>query len=233
MSSRLLLSARYWARLRQWYRTHGRHELPWRHDRSPWKVLLAETLLHRTRAEIAAVIYPKLVSELPSPAAVVERPARWRELMRPAGLAWRAETFLATCRVLVEKHHGQVPEDLQALVALPGVGHYVAQAVLCFGFGRRAVIVDTNTIRLAARISGEALNPAHHRSRAVHQMVRRLGPGAKAPDAEDNLALLDLAGLVCQARAPRCGICPIQAGCVTGLSTLLATQSGSKRLHAR
>src|SRR5205809_6900784 len=76
------------ARLRSWHRTWGRHTLPWRRDRSPWGILVAETLLRRTRAETAARIYSMLLSEFPEPSAVVASPARWTRLTRPLGLAW-------------------------------------------------------------------------------------------------------------------------------------------------
>jgi A/G-specific adenine glycosylase len=213
-----LLATSDWQRLRRWYRRHGRHELPWRNNRTPWRVLLAETLLHRTRANSVAVLYPAVTEEFPTPATVVERPERWRELTRSAGLAWRAESFIRACSELVYRHGNRVPGETAALKELPGIGHYVASAVVCFGFGQRAMLVDTNTIRLAARISGEDLHPERHRSRAVRDVVSRLGPEGEAPDADDNFALLDLAALVCTPREPRCMLCPLRESCVTGRS---------------
>ncbi len=215
-SSGLLLEARGWQQLRHWYRQHGRHDLPWRKNRTPWRVLLAETLLHRTRADSVAAIYPLIVREFPSPEAVLEHPERWRELTRPLGLVWRVETFIRTCSELVRKHGARVPDEFPALEALPGFGHYVSNAVMCFGFGERAALVDTNTIRLAGRIAGRNLDPGRHRSRAVREAVAGLGPDGETPDAKDNFALLDLAALVCTPRAPRCMVCPLREACVTG-----------------
>lgn len=215
-----LLGDRDWRRLRRWYGSHGRHDLPWRRARSPWRVLMAETLLHRTRAASAAISYPAVVREFLSPEAVLDRPELWRELTRSLGLAWRAEKFLLTCRELVQGHGGRVPDGIAALEALPGIGHYVANAVVCFGFDRRAVLVDTNTIRLAGRISGEGLDPSRHRNRAVRETVARLGADGRAPDADDNFALLDLAALVCTPRAPQCTVCPLMEGCVIGRSAM-------------
>lgn len=213
-----LLGARDWRRLRRWYRKNGRHGLPWRQNRTPWRILLAETLLHRTRADSVVAIYPAAIREFSSPAAVLERQDLWRELTRPAGLVWRAESFVRACSELVHRYGNRVPGEPAALEELPGIGHYVASAVVCFGFGQRAALVDTNTIRLAARISGEDLQPGRHRSRAVRDAVSRLGPEDKAPDADDNFALLDLAALVCTPREPRCMLCPLRESCVTGRS---------------
>ncbi len=176
-----LLENRDWHRLRAWYGLRGRHGLPWRRARSPWRVLLAETLLHRTRADTVARVYPAASSGFPSPKAVVDRPELWRELTRPLGLSWRAETFIAACSELVREHAGRVPDERAALERLPGIGHYSANAVICFGFGRNAALVDTNTIRLAARISGERLDPSRHRSRAVREAVARLRPDGQPP----------------------------------------------------
>ncbi len=222
-----LLGTRDWQRLRRWYGLHGRHDLPWRQSRSPWRVLIAETLLHRTRAASAAAVYPEVVRKFLSPEAVLDRPELWRELTRSLGLAWRAEKFLLTCSELVQGHGGRVPDGMPALEALPGVGHYVANAVVCFGFGRRAVLVDTNTIRLAGRVSGEVLDPSRHRNRAVRETVARLGADGRAPDADDNFAFLDLAALVCTPRAPQCTVCPLMEGCSTGRSAMEAAENFS------
>jgi A/G-specific adenine glycosylase len=218
MAADSFLSTEAWQQLRRWYGLYGRHQLPWRRERSPWRVLVAETLLHRTRAEQAAQLYPAVIAAFPSPEAILARPERWHELTRSAGLLWRTEMFLTTCKILVEKHGGQVPDDLAALIALPGIGHYVAQTVICFGHSKPAVIVDTNTIRLAARVSGETLLATRHRSHRVHQAVARLGEHARASDAEDNFALLDLVALVCKPAKPQCPACPLRNCCITGRS---------------
>ena len=211
-----LLSSLEWVSLRSWYQTHGRHHLPWRHLATPWHVFLAETLLHRTRAEAVEAIYPRIVHEFPSPAVVVHEAPRWIEMTRSTGLSWRAEAFISACRSVLAQYEGRVPDRWDALMTLPGVGHYVASAVRCFGFGIRGVIVDSNTIRLAARISGEVLDISHHRSQKVRAMVARLSEDFNPPGPDDNYALLDLAAKICRTGKPQCAECPIQPGCATG-----------------
>ncbi len=211
-----LLSKNEWASLRSWYQTHGRHHLPWRHQATPWRVFLAEALLHRTRAEAVEVIYPRIVQEFQSPAAVVREETRWIEMTRSTGLSWRTEAFISACRSVLAQYEGRVPDRWDALMALPGVGHYVASAVRCFGFGMRAVIVDSNMIRLAARISGEVLDISHHRSQKVRAMVARLSEDLDSPGPDDNYAFLDLAAKICRTDKPQCAECPIQPGCATG-----------------
>ena len=131
--------------------------------------------------------------------------------MASLGLRWRAENVVEVARSLVEEFGGRVPDTEIELRSLPGVGDYVAQAVLCFGFGRRSVLVDTNTVRITGRVFG--------REKARRWQLRldlyRLA-GADGPDAPFNYALLDLGALVCTAGRPRCGQCPVSSHCATG-----------------
>ena len=205
-----------WASLRTWHQEHGRHHLPWRVGATPWNILLAEILLHRTKASTVERLYNKVLKQFPSPESVVRQPADWLKETRSAGLAWRARAFIAACEKLAALHQNEVPSGRPALTSLPGIGHYIASAVRCFGFGFPEVIVDTNTIRLASRITGEPLSSTHHRSRKVEQTVASIMANGTAGYAEDNYALLDLAGLVCQTKNPVCDRCPLVSGCVTG-----------------
>lgn len=223
------LSGKDWASLRSWHRDHGRHDLPWRRQPTPWRVLLAEVLLHRTRAPAVLSLYERAVDRFPSPEYVIQRRAEWLEMSRPTGLAWRAEVFVRACEILLADHHGQVPERWEALTALPGVGHYIASAVRCFGFRTPEVMVDTNTIRLASRITEEPLSPAHHRNRKVREAVARLAEDGVAPGPEDNYALLDLAAEICHPVKPECPRCPVRFGCATGRRSLVeSTPKGGR-----
>ena len=215
------LSSRDWARLRTWHDEHGRHHLPWRRDSTPWKVLLAEVLLHRTRATSVERLYDEALDRFPGPEAIVQRPADWLQTTQPAGLTWRGQSFISTCDSLVALHGSHVPSKWTHLTSLPGIGHYIASTVRCFGFGLPEVIVDTNTVRLASRITGEPLSPSHHRSRRVRLVVASLLANGTAACARDNYALLDLASLICRIGMPQCDRCPVVSGCVTG-SRLLA-----------
>ena len=205
-----------WANLRSWHREHGRHYLPWRVNAAPWNVLLAEVLLHRTRASSVERLYGEVLNQFPSPESIVRRPAEWLTTTRPAGLTWRTRLFISTCDRIIALHQGKVPVGWIALTSLPGIGHYIASTVRCFGFGLPEVIVDTNTIRLASRITGEALSPTHHRSRKVRQAVARLLENGIAGCLGDNYALLDLAAMVCHTVNPACAQCPLATGCATG-----------------
>jgi A/G-specific adenine glycosylase len=232
LAHRALLPGAAWAKLRAWYGANGRHDLPWRRHSDPWRILVAETLLHRTRADIAAQLYTMMIDEFRGPRDVLRHADRWRELVLPGGLAWRADAFVSCCEQLEHTFNSAVPEGRAHLERLAGVGHYVAEAVRCFGYGIPSVLVDTNTIRLASRISGLHASPTQHRNRAVHELVGRLSDHAAPPPADDNYALLDLAALVCLPGTPRCEACPIAAWCRTGKSKVLASESAASTVSS-
>ena len=91
------------------------------------------------------------------------------------------------------------------------MGDYIASAVLCFAFGRLSVLMDTNTMRIARRVTRQAERPIWRLRLSLHQLA-----GPKGTDTEWNQALLDLGALTCTARAPKCGDCPILDHCATG-----------------
>jgi A/G-specific adenine glycosylase len=209
---RSLLSDCDWHRLRIWYGKHGRR-LPWRNSATPWSILLAETLLHRTGANVVQALYPLIRKAFPSPKSVVLKTDQWTNMLHKGGLFWRARIFVSACEVLVQRHGGDVPSERRQLESLPGVGHYTASAVRCFGFGHREFITDTNTIRLVGRIAGKRLNPANHRTKSVQTLVAQLSDKGRPPVAEDNYALLDLAATVCKPQIPMCHKCPLRSHC--------------------
>src|SRR5205823_5820265 len=106
---------------------------------------------------------------------------------------------------------GDVPNTREDLLTLPGVGDYVANAVLCFGFGRAAILMDSNSERIVGRVAGSR---ASGRRWQMRLDLYRLA-GATGADREFNSALLDLGALVCRASRPRCLVCPVNGHCAT------------------
>jgi A/G-specific adenine glycosylase len=192
------------ARLLAWFATH-RRPLPFRQHRSPWAVLVAEVMLQQTRAETVGPRLERLLARFPDPAALAaadeeEVLAFWRGL----GYYRRARLLHQAARRMVERHGGRVPEDPDALRALPGVGPYVAAAVGAFAFGRDEAAVDANAARVLARLwDVERADPA---------LAQRLLPRGRA--AEWNEAVMDFGNLVCTPRRPRCGSCPVEHLCL-------------------
>jgi DNA (cytosine-5)-methyltransferase 1 len=193
-----------------WHRKHAR-DFPWREQVDPWHVLMAEVCLHRTRADQARPVYEALAQLAPTPADMVKNARRARAAMRSLGLRWRADNMIKIARALVRDHGGVVPSDSLELRQLPGVGDYVANAVLTFGFGQRTVIVDTNTSRIVGRVRGREDKTLRWQLRLdLHGLAGRDGPNAAF-----NYALLDLGAKICRAGTPLCNDCPVVRHCAS------------------
>jgi A/G-specific adenine glycosylase len=188
-----------------WGRKHLR-DLPWRATRDPWHVLVAEVMLQQTQADRVVPRWTEFCERWPTPADVAAAHAAdvlvaWQGMGYPR----RVLNLQRAAAQVVELHGGVLPADLDALLALPGVGPYTARAVLAFAFEADAAVVDTNVGRVLARRAGERLTP----SAAQRAADEWLPPGRSWAW---NQTLLDLGATVCRP-APECAHCPVADGC--------------------
>jgi A/G-specific adenine glycosylase len=183
-------------------------DLPWRATRDPWHVLVSEVMLQQTQATRVVAPYRRFVARFPSAATCAA--ASPADVVRAwAGLGYnrRALHLHRTAIAIVDRHRGRVPDELDLLLELPGVGPYTARAVLAFAHGLPVGVVDTNVSRVLARaVAGRPLT-----SRAAQQLADRLVDAHEA--WRFNQALFDLGARCCTARAPRCGTCPLRSHC--------------------
>ena len=196
-----------------WHARAGVWSPPWRRGGDPWQVLVGELALGRARPRDAERIHRHLSEVAASPAALLAQDAS-EDTLREIGLRDKAPLLVRIADDLETYFDGAVPGEELDLALLPGVGDYVARAVLTFGFGRRQVLVDRTTARLAARITGHD----DDRRFQIRLDLHRLS-GAQGPDAAFNAALLDLGRWICKATAPRCEACPLRSRCTTGRRT--------------
>jgi len=189
-----------------WARSAGR-DLPWRRTRDPWSVLVAEIMLHQTQVERVVPKYGAFLERFPTPRSCAAAPVG-DVVQAWAGLGYnrRAVNLHRTAARLVADHRGGVPDELVALQTLPGVGPYTARAVLAFAFERDVAVVDTNVGRVLARQAGGRLGLTD--AQAVADALVPEGMGWVW-----NKAVLDLGAVICTARAPACGDCPVEATC--------------------
>ncbi|MFA9444179.1 A/G-specific adenine glycosylase [Egicoccus sp. AB-alg6-2] len=185
-----------------------RRDLPWRRTRDPWAVLVSELMLQQTQVGRVLPRFREFLDRFPTPQACAA--AAPGEVVRVwAGLGYnrRALNLHRTAVAVVEQHDGRLPDDLDALLALPGIGPYTARAVLAFAFERDHGVVDTNAARFLARaVAGRRLGAREAQALADAQVP----PGAAW---EWNQSVLDLGATICVKRAPRCERCPLQASC--------------------
>ena len=199
---------------------------PWRGPLSFWQGLVAEVLLQRTRAPQVAAIFDELRRRYPSAtrfAAASE--TEITDLIAPLGLRWRARHLhgLAKC---IGRLRGRLPRDQMELERLPGVGPYAAAAALSLHGDRRAVIIDSNVVRVLSRLVGRPYDGETRREKWLLELADELTPHHDFRCY--NYALLDLAILICRPSRPNCEVCPIRSWCATG-STLTELPSESVR----
>lgn len=188
-------------------------EFPWRNDGDPFRVMLAEMMLVRTRADLVAPVYRELVHRWPEVAALAAASDEDVEaVLLPLGLPQRIPFFRKAAQHLLDTYGGAVPADRKQLERIPGVGRYTAEAVLAFAYGQAIVPVDVNVLRWAARVTGRPMSHATKGSAELRSVLADLAPlgGRKA------YKLLDFTRLVCRARKPRCGECPVRDLCEYG-----------------
>ena len=185
-----------------------RRDLPWRRTRDPWAVLVSEAMLQQTQVARVVDRFDAFLDRFPDAAAMASAPLA-DVLDAWAGLGYyrRARDLHRAATAVVERHAGRVPDDLSALLALPGVGPYTARAVLVFAFEQDHGVVDTNAARVLARaFSGSPMGAS-----VVQRLADALVPTGAA--WAHNQSMLDLGAMVCTARAPRCAECPLAHGC--------------------
>ena len=205
------------ARVLAWYAGSAR-DLPWRHPGRPddlaWPVLVSEVMLQQTPVARVEPVWRAWLERWPTPSALAADPAgeavrAWGRLGYPR----RALRLHAAATAVVERHGGRVPSDPVDLRALPGVGEYTAAAVGAFAFGQRVAVVDTNVRRVLVRAVQGRAQPAPALTAAETALARAVLPEAPPDDPllppRWSVAVMELGALVCTARSPRCGACPV------------------------
>jgi A/G-specific adenine glycosylase len=190
-----------------WYRTSAR-PLAWRRTRDPYRILVSEVMLQQTQAARAEPAWEAFCARFPDAPSLAAAPlADVLTMWRGLGYNRRAVSLHRAAQVVVAEHGGALPDDLDALRGLPGVGPYTARAVLAFAFGRDVAPVDVNVARVLSRaVVAAPLTPAAAQRVADEVVPRGDGPGWSQ-------ALMDLGARVCTARTPRCDACPVAAAC--------------------
>ncbi len=206
------LPARLGPELLRWFDRH-RRPLPWRRDRDPYRIWVAETLLQQTRVAQAAPYFERFVARFPSVRTLAR--AREGEVLKSwegAGYYARARRLRHAARIVVGEHGGRLPRTVEALEQLPGVGPYTARAIASLAFDRPVVALEANGLRVAARWVREQrpLASAGVRPRLERVLASVLPSGRPG---SFNEAVMELGETVCRPRAPRCPVCPVAFAC--------------------
>lgn len=222
------------SRVIDWFADAAR-PLPWRApDVSPWAVLVSEFMLQQTQVARVVPRWEAWMERWPTPSALAAAPPSeavraWDRLGYPRRALWLHRAAVE----IVERHGGEVPADLDSLLALQGIGPYTARAIASFAFGVRVPVVDTNTRRVIARvIAGQAEPGPPSTTRDLAAMAELL-PRTDAAARAFNAGAMELGAIVCTARAPRCDACPVAALCNWRAAGFPAYDGPKKSAQAR
>jgi A/G-specific adenine glycosylase len=200
-------------------------EFPWRNTSDSYKILVAEVLLQKTGAEAVAPIYTSFLVRYPTleklAGASVEDVAI---LIKPLGLAFRAERLCAAAQILMEKHQGIVPRSEEELLLLPGVGKYTARSICAHAFDLPAAVLDANVARILERFFNLKGERVKSRCKILWAAAEEILP--EKEQSRWNLTLLDFGAMVCTASKPHCAECPLQKQC--GYLSIASLEISSK-----
>jgi len=198
--------------LLDWYAAEQR-DLPWRSTDDPYAILVSEIMLQQTQVDRVLPKYQQFLAAFPTLADLAAAPtADVISTWIPLGYNMRAVHLQSIARQVAAEYGGHIPDTIEELLKLKGVGRYTAGAIACFAYKKQVAMVDTNIYRVLHRIflglehSGSKLN--HHYMLALAEQVL---PGGKA--YEWNQALMDLGATICTSNNPQCTGCPLQATC--------------------
>ena len=192
-----------------WYE-RSRRDLPWREAGvSAWQILVSEFMLQQTPVARVVPVWTDWVRRWPTASATAAASAAdvlraWGKLGYPR----RAKRLHECATVIARDHHDVVPEDIDTLLTLPGIGSYTARAVACFAYRQPVPVVDTNVRRVVARAVHGLADAGAPSVTRDHADVSALLPSEDAVP-RFSVALMELGATVCTARTPRCGLCPL------------------------
>lgn len=192
---------------------------PWRETEDPYRLLVAEMMLIRTRADQVEPVYREFLDAY---STLEEATQATRDdvhhYLDVLGLTWRADRVHEALMKIERDFHGSVPHSKDDLQSLPGVSQYVASAVRCFAWGIPEPLIDANTVRISGRLFGLEVDSHSRETRQFRQLIEELLD--KSEPKTYNYALLDLGAQICTSRSPNCEICPLLSQCRHGRAQL-------------
>ncbi|MEJ2248674.1 MAG: hypothetical protein P8Y97_03320 [Candidatus Lokiarchaeota archaeon] len=185
----------------------------WRLDRNPYKVLISEILLVRTKASQVVQSYNKFLKKYPTINDFYGlKLDEVREIIKPLGLLFRANYIKTISNQIQNEFKGKIPNNFEDLKSLKGIGKYSANAILCFGYGKKRPLVDSNFIRVYKRVFNIfARTKTAKNDKFLWAFAEKILPNMQY--IKYNYAILDLGGNICLSRNPKCYLCPVNKIC--------------------
>jgi len=200
-------------RLLDWHAQHGRHDLPWQVDRTPYRVWLSEIMLQQTQVATVIPYFERFIERF----ATIEQLASASQddvlhLWTGLGYYARARNLHKAAQQVCEQHSGCFPENFEDVVALPGIGRSTAGAILAQSLGQRHAILDGNVKRVLSRFFAIPGWPGKREvENQLWEQAERLTPDTQVADYTQ--AIMDLGATVCTRSAKSCKQCPLNRDC--------------------
>jgi A/G-specific adenine glycosylase len=208
------LSERLGEAVLAWFDRHGRKDLPWQRDPTPYRVWISEIMLQQTQVAVVVPYFERFVSGFPTVADLAEAPEdRLMALWSGLGYYARARNLHRAAGLIRDRHGGVFPATFDALLALPGIGRSTAGAILSLALDQRHPILDGNVKRVLARVFGVEGWPGQGAVLdRLWSLAERLTPAERA--GAYNQGMMDLGATLCTRRAPACDRCPLSERCI-------------------
>ena len=205
----------YWfaRQLLRWHDDHGRNDLPWQVDKTPYRVWLAEIMLQQTQVATVIPYFHTFIERFPTLASLAEASEdEVLHLWTGLGYYRRARMLLQTAQIVKDHFNGEFPQTLEELWQLPGIGRSTAGAILSSAFNKPEPILDGNVRRVLSRFHGVGGQPQRSvTERTLWELAANHTPRQRA--ATFNQAIMDLGAGVCSRTKPRCNDCPVKSEC--------------------
>jgi A/G-specific adenine glycosylase len=188
-------------------------DFPWRKTRDPYKILIAEIMLHRTQANQVEEIYNNFVERYPNFCSICDSTPddiTWE--LKTLGLNWRSNLIYKLSCIICKRVNGEIPLKKDELIELPGIGPYIASAFLCLVYNKPEPMLDTNTVRIIGRIFGLKINDYSRRNKKFEIIMQALIDLGNCRDV--SLTMIDFAQAICRPTYPFCSECPIRDTCI-------------------
>jgi len=195
----------------EWYYANGR-DFPWRHTDDPYRIMIAEFMLHRTRAEQVVAVFNDFIKKYPSINSLADAEEKnIKKFTQSLGLHWRYKHFIESARYILNNLNGIFPEETSSLMKIPGVGEYISSAISIVAFKKPSAIVDSNIARFFNRFYNLNLVGEIRRKKIIQEISKKFFKSRQC--RELLFAIIDFCALICKARKPLCNQCPINKKC--------------------
>jgi len=213
MTSQALGDEQFGAAVLDWYDRHGRKDLPWQQGITPYRVWVSEIMLQQTQVSTVLGYFDRFMDALPTVEALANADEdEVLHLWTGLGYYSRARNLHKTAKLIVGKHGGEFPRDVEQLSELPGIGRSTAGAIASLSMGLRAPILDGNVKRVLARYVAQQGYPGEPKvAKQLWEVAERLTPQNRVNHYTQ--AMMDLGATLCTRSKPSCLLCPLKAGC--------------------